>query len=217
MIKGILFDMDGVLVDSESFICEAAIQMFAEQCIYAEAEDFLPFVGAGENKYIGGVAEKYGLTLNIERAKARTYEIYKEKVKGKLAPLHGVKDFIATCRSKGLKLAVATSADKTKMEINLKEIGIPASTFDATIDGLEVENKKPDPEIFLKAASKLGLKPEECLVIEDAVNGIKAAKAAGCQCLGLTTSFPAALLKEADWIAKDLSRVPVEIIQNFEP
>ncbi len=101
------------------------------------------------------------------------------------------------------------------MEINLREIGIPASTFDATINGLEVVNKKPDPEIFLKAASKLGLKPEECLVVEDAVNGIKAGKAAGCKCLGLTTSFSAGLLKEADWIAKDLSEVPDEIIQKF--
>jgi HAD superfamily hydrolase (TIGR01509 family) len=216
MIKGILFDMDGVLVDSEKFIAEAAIQMFAEQCVYVEPEDFLPFVGAGENRYLGGVAEKYGFPFNLERDKARTYEIYGEKVKGKLKPLKGVPEFISICRKHDLKLAVATSADKVKMEINLHEIRIPASTFDATINGLEVTHKKPDPEIFLKAAAKLGLKPEECLVVEDAVNGIKAAKAAGCECLGLTTSFPADQLKVADWIAKDLSEVPIEIIQRFK-
>lgn len=208
--------MDGVLVDSEKFICEAAVQMFAEQCIYVEPEDFLPFIGAGENKYIGGVAEKYGFVMDLERDKKRTYEIYAEIVKGKLKPLNGVLDFILLCKKKGLKLAVATSADKVKMEINLREIGIPVSDFDATINGLEVVHKKPDPEIFLKAAAKLGLQPEDCLVIEDAVNGIEAGKSAGCACLGLTTSFSKEQLKEADWIAKDLSEVPEKIIQRFE-
>jgi beta-phosphoglucomutase len=216
MIKGVLFDMDGVLVDSEKYICQAAIQMFAEQCVYVEPEDFLPFVGTGENRYLGGVAEKYGFSINLERDKARTYDIYAEKVKGKLQPLEGVKEFIAICREHGLKLAVATSTDKFKMEVNLREIGIPADSFDATVNGLEVLNKKPDPEIFLKAAHKLGLKPEECLVVEDAINGIKAGKAAGCKCLGLTTSFSAELLHEADWIARDLSEVPDAVIQSFK-
>ena len=211
-IKGILFDMDGVLVDSEKFICEAATRMFAEHCVYVEAEDFLPFIGTGENQYLGGVAEKYHFPFNLEQDKSRTYEIYAELVKGKLKPLNGVISFIANCRQRGLKLAVATSADKVKMEINLFEIGLPSETFDATINGLEVINKKPDPEIFVKAALKLGLKPEQCLVVEDAVNGVKAAKAAGCKCLGLTTSFTSEELSEADWIAKDLSEVSQEII-----
>jgi len=200
--------MDGVLVDSEKFICEAATQMFAEQCVYVEPEDFLPFIGSGENRYISGVAEKYDVVIDIERDKARTYEIYGEKVKGHLKPLKGVYEFIKHCRLQGLKLAVATSADRVKMEINLREIGLADSTFDATVNGLEVVNKKPDPEIFKKAADKLGLDPEECLVVEDAINGIKAAKAAGCKCLGLTTSFSVEQLYEADWVANNLSDVP---------
>ncbi len=218
MIKGILFDMDGVLVDSEKFICEAAIQMFTEFGVHANPEDFIPFVGCGENKYIGGVAEKYGLKIDLEREKIRTYTIYGEMVKGKLNPLNGVSQFIELCRNEGLKMAVATSADRMKMEINLKEIGIPASAFDATIDGTEVNHKKPNPEIFVKAAMKLGLKPEECLVVEDAINGIEAGKAAGCKCLALTTSFSASELAKADWIAGDLSEVPEDLIKalNFK-
>lgn len=211
-IKGVLFDMDGVLVDSEKFICEAATRMFAEHCVYVEPEDFLPFVGSGETRYLGGVAEKYHFQFDPEQDKTRTYEIYGDLVKGKLKPLKGVVSFIALCRQKGLKLAVATSADRIKMEINLREIGISVETFDATINGMEVVNKKPDPEIFVKAAHKLGLKPEECLVVEDAVNGVKAAKAAGCKCLGLTTSFSIEDLANADWLAKDLSEVPEETI-----
>jgi beta-phosphoglucomutase len=76
MIKGVLFDMDGVLVDSEAFMCKAAIMMFAELGLKVVPSDFQPFVGMGENKYLGGVAEHYGVKINIADAKARAYEIF---------------------------------------------------------------------------------------------------------------------------------------------
>lgn len=215
-MKGVLFDMDGVLVDSEEFICKAAMQMFAEKGLVVKPEDFLPFVGRGENSYIGGVAEKYGLNIDIKRDKARTYTLYDEIVKGKLKPLPGVKEFITFCLDNNVKIAIATSADKIKMEINLREIGIPVSVFSAKISGSEVEHKKPDPEIFLKAAKKIGLPAEECLVIEDSVSGVKAGNMAGCVCLALTTSFSAEQLKHAKWITKDLSSIPKEIILKLK-
>jgi beta-phosphoglucomutase len=212
MIKGVLFDMDGVLADSEPFICQAAIMMFAETGLIVLPDDFKPFVGTGENRYIGGVAEKYGLNVDIEKVKARTYEIYLEIIQGKLKPLPGAVGFVRKCRDLEFRTAVATSADAVKMEANLKEIGLPSSAFNATINGLDVENKKPFPDIYIKAAERIGLKPEECLVIEDAVSGIEAAKAAGCKCLAVTTSFDKAKLSEADWICKSLEEVPEEAI-----
>ncbi|HPP74987.1 MAG TPA: HAD-IA family hydrolase [Armatimonadota bacterium] len=213
MIKGVIFDMDGVLVHSEPFIMEAAMKMFAEHGWHVEPEDFIPFVGAGENRYVGGPAEKYGYPIDIERDKARTYEIYAEIVKGRLQPLPGVREFIAKCREKGLKLAVASSADKIKVLINLNEVGLPVETFDTIVNGLDVVHKKPDPEIFLTAARQLGLDPSECLVVEDAVNGVAAAKAAGSKCLALTTSFTPDDLADADWIAPDLAQVPDEALE----
>jgi HAD superfamily hydrolase (TIGR01509 family) len=212
MIRGVLFDMDGVLVDSEKYICQAAILMFSEIGIRASPDDFLPFIGSGENRYIGGVAEKYGLKDVVLPMKNRTYEIYETIVSGKLEALPGVYDFIAKCKALGLKIAVATSADKVKMLINLKEIGLPESVFDATINGLEVERKKPFPDIFIAAAAKLDLKAEDCLVVEDAINGVQAAKAAGARCLGLTTSFTKEQLIEADWTAANLKDSPVEVL-----
>ncbi|MFB3892828.1 MAG: HAD-IA family hydrolase [Phycisphaerae bacterium] len=212
--RGIIFDMDGVLCDSEPFICEAACRMFAERHgVTVKPEDFIPFVGAGENRYIGGVAEKYGIALDLARDKARTYEIYLDIIKGRLRPLAGAREFIADCRRRGLKLAVATSADRVKMEGNLREIGLPVSTFDTTVNGLEIERKKPFPDIFRLAARRLGLPNSECLVVEDAPNGIQAAKAAGSRCLGLTTSFDEKALRAAgaDWTAKDLAHVPIVI------
>jgi len=205
MIQAVLFDMDGVLVDSERQICLAAIQMFKEVGVTVQPEDFLPFVGSGENRYLGGVAEKYGIHLDIDFAKFRTYTIYGEIVHGQLEPLAGVHEFITRCREKGIRTAIATSADLMKMEINLREIGFPAETFDATVNGLEVVHKKPSPEIYLTAARKVGVEPSRCLVVEDAINGVEAAKAAGMYCLALTTSFNAGQLKQADWICRDLS------------
>lgn len=212
-IKGVLFDMDGVLLDSEEFICRAAIAMFAGHGLRVQPADFVPFVGAGENRYIGGVAEKYNFPLDLERDKARTYQIYEEIVRGRLKPLDGAKEFIARCKAQGLKIAVATSADKVKMQINLREIGIPESLFHATVNGQEVERKKPSPDIFLKAAAKIGLLPENCLVVEDAINGVEAAKKAGCKCLGLTTSFSETDLAQADWTAPNLAKAPEQALR----
>jgi len=212
MIKGVLFDMDGVLTDSEPFICRAAIMMFSELGVRVDAEDFKPFVGTGENRYIGGVAEKYGVDIDIDKAKARTYSIYVEIIRGRLKPLPGAVDFVKKCNARGLMTAVATSTDEVKMTANLNETGLPPSMFNATVNGLEVENKKPAPDIYLKAVEKLGLEPHECLVVEDALSGIMAAKSAGCRCLALTTSFDASHLEGADWICENLSAAPEESI-----
>jgi beta-phosphoglucomutase len=212
MMKGVLFDMDGVLVDSEHFISKAAIIMFSELGFRVLPEDFRPFVGMGENSYIGGVAEKHGIKIDIEQAKARTYEIYRTMVRGILSPLPGAHEFISECRKKKFKLALATSADRIKMEINLKEIGLSRDSFHSIITGLDIKNKKPSPEIYLEASKSLGVNPWECLVVEDAVSGIEAGKAAGCRCLAVTTSFGAELLKEADWICDSLLNVPEEAL-----
>jgi len=211
-IRGVLFDMDGVLVDSEPLICEAAILMFSEHGITVNPEDFLPFVGSGEDRYLGGVAEEYGFAFDIERDKTRTYAIYEEITHGKLHPLPGVHKFIKICQQHGLKLAVATSADKVKLDINLKAIGLPSATFQATLSGLDVKQKKPFPDIYLKAAAALKVAPPDCLVVEDAINGVRAGKAAGCRVLALTTSFTSDQLSEADWISHTLADFPEEAV-----
>lgn len=212
MIRGVLFDMDGVLTDSEQYICRAATKMFGELGLTVHPDDFKPFTGMGENRYIGGVAEKYGLQVDIDKVKARTYQIYSEIVHGKLDPLPGVNEFISKCKNKGLKLALATSADRIKMEINLEEIGLDGETFNAIVTGLDVVNKKPSPDIYLKAAELLGLASGDCLVVEDAVSGVKSGKSAGCRCLAVTTSFSRKELSLADWICGSLAEVPEEAL-----
>ena len=212
MIKGVLFDMDGVLLDSEEYITRAGVMMFREKGFRVNESDFKPFTGMGENLFLGGVAEKYGIPFNLDKDKARAYSIYEQITRGRLKPLKGAREFIERCRNKNLKLAVATSADEVKMRINLRETGLHETLFDALVNGLEVEHKKPHPEIYLLAAKRLCLNSEACLVVEDALSGMKAAAAAGCRCLAVTSSFKAEEFNLADWVVNDLSEVPEECI-----
>jgi len=214
-LRAVIFDMDGVLCDSEPFICEAARIMFRKRHgVAAKPADFIPFVGAGEDRYLGGVAELHGVRLNLASDKAFVYSTYLEIIRGRLRPLPGAKEFVAACGARGLSMAVATSADRVKLEGNLREIGIPEALFGACVTGDDIERKKPFPDIFLLAAQRLGIAPAECLVVEDAPNGIRAAKTAGAPALGLTSSFPAEELVSngADWVAADLSAVPGECL-----
>jgi len=212
LIEAVLFDMDGVLVDSEEHIRHAAIQMFQEKGYVVHPEDFLPFTGMGENKYLGGVAEKHRIPFKLEEDKARTYKIYADLVRGKLNPLEGVHDFINSCLERGLKLAVASSADPVKVNINLDEIGLSRGLFQAIVTGLDIEHKKPAPDIFLKAAQLVGADPGCCLVVEDAISGVAAGKAAGAKVLALTTSFSPEELSGADWITQTLATAGEEVL-----
>ena len=107
--------------------------------------------------------------------------------------------------------AVRTAGARTDHSTGI-HIHVGAESFDAVVCGQDAKHKKPDPEIFLLAASRLGVTPDESLVVEDAVNGVSAAKAGGFRCLGLTTSFSARELSEADWTAPDLAHVPAEAL-----
>src|SRR5438094_5827437 len=163
-IRAAIFDMDGVLTHSEPLINAAAIAMFKEKGLVVQPEDFLPFVGTGEDRYIGGVAEKYHFPLDSTSAKARTYEIYLELVPKQLEAFPGAGDLVRACQGAGLRVAVASSADRVKITAVLRQIGLPPEVWHAVVCGEEVVNKKPAPDIFLAAAAKLGFTPGVCVV-----------------------------------------------------
>lgn len=203
--RAVIFDMDGVIVDSEPLINAAAVAMFKEKGLNVEPDDFLPFVGAGEDRYIGGVAEKYNFPLDIPAAKKRTYEIYLDLVPSRLQAFPGAVEFVQSCRKAGLLVAVASSADKIKVQANLQKIGLPVEFWDAVIWGEDVKKKKPFPDIFLLAAERIQVDPERCVVVEDAVNGVQAAHAAGMCCVALATTFPREKLHEAEIVRESIA------------
>ncbi|HEX2995583.1 MAG TPA: HAD-IA family hydrolase [Anaerolineales bacterium] len=216
-IRAVIFDMDGVLVDSEPLINAAAIKMFEEKGLVVQPDDFLPFVGAGEERYIGGVAEKYNFPLDLTAAKQRTYEIYLELVPARLEAFPGARGFVLDCRNAGLRVAVASSADRIKVAANLQKLGLPVEFWDVVVTGEQAKHKKPSPEAFLFAARNMNVEPSECVVVEDAVNGIQAAKAGGMRCVAVATTFPAERLGQADVVRAEISQIQLaDIAPGFD-
>ena len=186
--KAILFDMDGVLIESEFLMRHSAIQALAEYGIEAKHEDFVEFTGMGEDKFVGGVAEKYGHTYTFDM-KERAYDYFGQQVKELAHVPAGVKEMLMTLHEKGLVMAVCSAADLRKVRYNIQAIGVDESIFSALVTGSDVERKKPFPDIYLKGAQLIGMDPKDCLVVEDAVSGINAAHAAGMDAVGVPTTF----------------------------
>jgi HAD superfamily hydrolase (TIGR01509 family) len=186
--------------------------MFRERGLEVERDDFLPFVGTGENQYLGGVARKYGHSLVVAEAKRRTYELYLAMAPHQLRAFPNAVALVLQCRTSGLKTALASSADPIKIDANLNTIGLPPCGWDAIVAGSDVVHKKPAPDIFLEAARKLGCAPGECVVVEDAVHGIQAAKAAGMYCIAVAHTFLADQLSGADRVKPALSDIVLEDI-----
>ena len=207
-IKAVIFDMDGCLVDTEPVINRAAILGLQEWGVQAQPEDFTPFIGAGETAYIGGAAKKYGVPYE-PAMKDRVYEIYLDIVEEMLKPMPGAIECLAQLKNAGFRLALASSADHIKIDANLRVAGIERKLFDVILGAEDVTQKKPAPDIYLKTAEKLSVAPEQCVVVEDALNGIQAAKSAGMVCIAVATTFARETLARAkpDMLVADLFEV----------
>ncbi|KAJ7554968.1 hypothetical protein O6H91_05G017800 [Diphasiastrum complanatum] len=211
-VKAVLFDMDGVLCDSEVPSRQAAVDLFQELGVSVLAEDFIPFMGTGEANFLGGVAHKYGIQeFDASLAKKRFFEIYTEKYAkpGTRFGYPGALELILKCKEAGLKLAVASSADRIKVTANLAAAGFPESIFDAIISADAFERLKPAPDVFLAAARALDVSPSECVVIEDALAGVQAAHAAEMRCIAVTTTLSEEELTKAgpSIIRKDIGHI----------
>lgn len=193
----VLFDMDGVLVNSEPVIIKAATRALSEVGITATREFFEPFLGAGEEFFIIGPCKDAGIPEKTMETMDAMYRYYNETVYEELMVYPHAADTIRTLHQKGITTALVSSSERKKLLVSLDAAKIPAECFSLILSGSDVTKKKPDPEAYLKAAEKLKKDPKDCLVIEDALNGIKAAKGAGMICAAVPTSFPIDALKDA--------------------
>ena len=214
MIKLVVFDMDGVLVDSEKAISQASIDALKKWGVEAKLSDFVEFAGMGDDKYIGGVARKYGTEYDLAM-KEEAYRIYFERAKENVHVFPWSKPLIETLGKK-YKLALASASDYPKVMKNVECVGVLPSAFDAVVTGSDVEKKKPDPSIFLKAAQKAGIDPKYAIVFEDAVSGVMAAKSAGMTAVAVTTTFDRETLEKAgaDFVVDDLIKA-IDIIEKL--
>lgn len=186
MINTIIFDMDGVLIDSEHIFREVEKEMFYELDIEYKDEEMDAYVGRTGFEFWRDMLEKNGIKhITVEKALKENVDRYIEKLNGKkdIAPIEGVLDWIKDFKNHNKNLVIASSSPRRIIDLVIEKLQIHRY-FSNTVAGDSVKNGKPHPEIFLKVAAIFDAKPQECLVIEDSENGIKAAKAAGMNCIG---------------------------------
>jgi len=188
-IRAVVFDMDGVIVDSEPLHIRADTETFERHGIIVPRVAWDDIFGMKSDEGLRMILDRYGTGREDPLVLAREKrERYFELAKDELRLVPGVRDFIVSCRSRSLLTAVATSGLGWYQRPFLERLGMDV-LFDIIVTGDEVRYGKPHPEPYLLTASRLGCTPTECVVIEDADNGIRSAKAAGCVSVGITTSL----------------------------
>ena len=208
--------MDGVLADTGPIHFESWV-MLANQIGQKFTKKF--FDQNFGRQSIPTIRELVGMKIDqqtVEQWAGKKEEYYRELVKDKIEPLPGVIRLIKELKERKFKLAVGSSGPLENVELILSSLRITAY-FDAVISAADVKNGKPAPDVFLIAAKKVGISPENCVVIEDAPVGIEAAKKAGMTCIALRTTHCNVDLLEADLIVPDLSLITVnDILLLFE-
>ena len=191
-LKGVLLDMDGVIFDTEKAYLDTWTKVFKSYGYDLKRETYISIMGTGRDNAIRTFKSTFGDDLPIEEMYKDKDRILKEiKESGRVPMKKGAEEILTYLKENNIRTALATSARMWRAEIQLKMAGIK-ELFDDVVCGDEIKNLKPDPEIFLKAAEKIGVNPSECIVIEDSPAGINAAYNAGM--------FPIHVedLKEAD-------------------
>lgn len=173
--EAIIFDMDGLMFDSERATRDAYYEVARQDGFDFSDEFYVGLLGKNQKAIFKTFTDHYGDNFPIPEIFKRVHQIIRERYEREGVPVkEGLEDLLKTCRELGLKTVVATSSERNRVDDLLKMTGL-TEYFDETICGDEIENGKPNPEIFLKAAAKIGVKPENAWVLEDSKAGIEAA------------------------------------------
>lgn len=194
-IEALLFDMDGVVIDSEPIHEEAQRIIFRAHDLAVPESVYPSFKGMTEQKVFERIVSEYGTDRHdvetLVHAKEDTYR----RLLVDLQLIPGVLDFIRRAYGR-YRMALTTSSVRANQRIAFDRFGLDAY-FEVVVTAEDIEHPKPHPQPYLTTAAKLGLPPETCLVLEDSLHGVHSAKRAGCRVAGVTTSFDASALKTA--------------------
>jgi len=217
-LYGLIFDVDGVIADTEGLNARASIKVFADMFGLpgVRREDFRAGLGRGAEAYMRAAATVHGLNPTdeeiAESARMREKNFLDLLDKEPLSAFAGVLALIDEALArKDFRLAIATSSTRAMSGATLRSARVPVAKM-AVVTGEDVKHKKPDPEIFLAAARRIDVEPARCVVIEDSPSGVQAASAAHCRCIAVTNTTTAENLAQADMIVDSLTRVTVGTI-----
>lgn len=214
-METVIFDMDGVIINSEPIHYEILSGIFNNLGFTLSKEEYSKFVGTSSRSMWRIIKEKYSLNQSLEELLHLGRDEYFSFLRDQdISPVPGIEKLLQEAKELNNNIILASSSSMENIELVLKVLNLEFH-FDHKISGAELENPKPHPEIFTKAASMVNSKPEKCLVIEDSENGVKAAKAAGMKCIGyLNPDSGDQNLKLADWIYDDLRDVSLKKLKK---
>ena len=217
MIQTVIFDMDGVIIDSEPVYFKIDKEMFEELNIAVSFEEHCTYVGTSSQNMWDAIIKKHGIPGDPGELMRKEYNLYMNYLvnANDLQPIDGVMELINGLHENNLKLILASSSPMEIIDIILKKFKLP-DLFIAKVSGSELAHSKPHPEIFLKAAQFAGSEPKECIVIEDSKNGVAAAKAAGMKCIGfLNPSSGDQNLKDADMVIQSFKELNADLVKKL--
>lgn len=221
MLKGIIFDMDGTITLTEGFHHQAFAAVFKKFGVDYLPEDHVRrFAGAGSEQTFKTIFAENGISVSkedMERCIAQKKELYTKIVQESEIPtVPGVSEFVQRISEKGLKKIIATgNSNLDAVRFILKKVGL-LEYFPDILSIKEVGRGKPFPDVFLEAAKRIGCAKSECVVLEDALNGVQAAKAAGIRCIAFeTTTKREELMKAgAEAVFKDYYGLTDEVLNS---
>ncbi len=216
MLQAVLFDMDGVLIDSEPFHHRITKDLFQELKLTISSEEYNGFIGLSFPEMWKRINASYRLEqtlpeiIDLNRNRIMTYLKNSEQ-----QAIPGVVPLLERLKSEQIELAVASSSPLPYIELVLEKLAI-RDFFRVLVSGEEVERGKPAPDIFLRAAELLKVTPEYCLVIEDSKNGVRAAKEAGMKCIGFRNiNSGNQELSRADLIVERMDKLNYRVLEEL--
>lgn len=205
--------MDGVLVDTGEFHFQAWSETLSEYDIPFDHELFRSTFGMNNAGILTTLLRKPPAPELLAEISDRKEKRFRQAVRGQAEPLPGVRAWLGRLKAAGVQQGIALSAPPANIDALVDELGLRVY-FEAIVSGFDLPGK-PDPALFLKVAHLINVPPERCIVVEDAVAGVEAAKRAGMKCVAVTTTNPARALKAAHVVVERLDALPVDTFQRL--
>lgn len=207
-MKAVIFDMDGVIIDSEPIHLEVDIQTMKDLGYNISKEELNKYVGTTSDYMFSDIKNRYKINKSVEDIISYRAEIAKERIiKADLEPIEGIRELLSDLKNNNIPAAIASSSPRDFIDAVVSKFGLQ-DYFSYIVSGEEVENGKPSPDVYIETAKKLGVQPKDCIVIEDSKNGVLAAKAAGMKCAGFKNINSGDQdLSKADYIVNSITEI----------
>ncbi len=216
MLEAVIFDMDGVLIDSEPFHLDVNEKIFENLGINLSEDEYLSFIGTTHKDMWTTIKNRYNLPQGVPELVNMQISGNIEYIKNEeIEEINGITNLLSRINSENIKIGIASSSPTEVIELVTNKLGI-RDYFSSIVGGEEIKKGKPAPDIFLKAAKCLNVKPSDCIVIEDSKNGVLAAKAAGMKCVGFKNPNSGNQdLQKADLIINDYDSLSVNTLRTL--